>query len=362
MTPPAGSSTPGTATGVTPPTGSGGGTVKALGAWEDFAAWWAEQTEKAKNAQDQWAKDQKAAAEATRDPVQIQATNAMLADREALAKSENCASAATCDTQAMKDFMSVVKNVKDISPAEKLEFYERLAKNICEFTVDSSNETVRNGGYKDVLRNIVKSLAKSTAEGKKHGATTAEEMWGKTAGYNLNHDQRQAMSNIQKSILFGKGTAAQWRELLNGTTWDNLWNSIKSFVGATDLNILLATFAIDLGVAIVGGLALYTLTFGGVAYMVPVSQTIAGGVGGILGRIISNIQSGRPPTEGIAVNAAVGVFVGGLPQGAGVQWNNTPLGNPVINIPKTAFNVTGNAIAAYGLSNPNLTCFPKPKC
>ncbi len=124
-----------TGTPVKPGSSSVGGTagdVSTLGWWEDFRAWWIDQTEKAKNFQD----------------------------------------ISSCKTPDMQNLRAIWNNTKDLPPTEQLELQQRIGYNVYRFGIDN------NGKYKNVVSNVLANLAKSTKIGKDRGYRTAEEMWG----------------------------------------------------------------------------------------------------------------------------------------------------------------------------------------
>ncbi len=212
---------------VTPPVSSvkpvGSVTVKPLGWWEDYLAWWAEQTERAKNLQDKEAEQIRENAAVTGDPDRIAAANAYIGNLDAIAKLNGCTSISSCNTAEMNDLREVWRNTQGLPPAEQLNLQNRIAFNIYEFAISPN----RCNNCRNAVTAVLDNLSRSTKIGRKNGYKTADQMWGDSKGLNLTDAQNNAMKGVQKSILNGSMTAAKWKDRLQGNDLQRLLGGIE---------------------------------------------------------------------------------------------------------------------------------------
>jgi hypothetical protein len=306
-----GGALPGTVTGAKPVGGAGGsssGDVSTLGAWEDFLVWWAEQTEKAKNLQDEEAKNVRAQAQAMADKTgdynYVLNANAFLANRNAIAQANGCSSPMNCNTPEMRDFRQLTKNIAGLSPGEQLKIQRRVALNVYKFAVeDNSGCSNCRGGLSSVLKNLVKS----TAAGKKNGATTADEMWGNSYGFDLTDDQYDSMKWVQTSILKGTMTAAKWRERFQGSWWNQLLAKANGLYGDLAKLILLgASDELLQKIAKYAGFAAIGAIVAAVAFMAIEVAIVFLAVLDVLGTL--------PAFLGILQSAGIGAFLNSAAQ------------------------------------------------
>jgi hypothetical protein len=343
---PSSSSNPSTsASSVVPPVSSkpsGSSTVKPLGWWEDFLVWWAEQTEKAKSLQDEEAKRERDAARATGEVGQM-AAEAYIANLDAVAKANGCTSISSCNAPEMQRLREIWNNTKDLPPAERLEMQQRIGLNVFRFAVDDNSSCT---GCRQGLTSVLNNLSKSTANGKKLGYRTAEEMWGNSRGFALTDDQRFTMSVMQQQIHQGKKTAAQIRQELRGNDfWNSVgrgWEKFAAWLLGDIPSELLQQVALAGG--IVGVLALGTLLAG-----------LSEGVIAIVTPIIAALLKDAA-IYGLIANVGIGAFFGVLGQIAVNAYRQVQCGSNVGLFDNLAPAAVGGGISGLGAGlNPATT-------
>jgi hypothetical protein len=223
-------SLPGTVTGAKPVgTGSSaaGGDVSTLDWWQDFATWWAQQTDNAKNVslQDEEASQVLKNARATGDVNKVLAAEAYISNLAEVARLSGCNSIIKCNTPDMKNLRETWKNTQDLDPVEQIKLQTRIGLNVYRLGVE--------GGGKDSLSTILSSLAKNSKR-TGNGERTADNVWGvgtsrDAHGFNLTSKQYSFLKGVQMSYHNGSGmTSAQWRNRIQGSSWDRMWRDLSS--------------------------------------------------------------------------------------------------------------------------------------